>query len=247
VVMSQCKKKPKMPKISLPFKLRKQKQPTKVRVVETGSSLDEENAQRISPLADAPVANGNEPNTAGRDVEQDSPHSPWPLSALLSRPRWRRILSSGHGAVRRKSLSALNLFRWSDNRKTESDDFRIVIPDARDRNADIYVCRSPLQKYNLCRTAYFTCDPSDSTLSDDELIDRREFIVVVAASLQKFGAATHLIEAFTDAVAKVNQYSNMASLRVELPSQVLRMTTAGTSHQCPLQFSSRPSHNKVST
>jgi hypothetical protein len=204
----------KMTKFSLPFKQRKQKRPSKVRVG-SASSLEEENAPRVSPLPDAPGPIEVVSDAAGSSgAEQDSPHSPWPLSALLSQPRWRRILNAGHGAVRRRSLSALNSFRWSDKRKTESDDFRIVIPDARDRNADIDVCRSPLQKYNLCRTAYFTCDPSDSTLSDEELIDRREFIVVVAASLQKFGAATHLIEAFTDAVAKV-EYFNTSEFGVE--------------------------------
>jgi hypothetical protein len=141
-------------------------------------------------------------STLDRNAEPESPHSPWPLSALLSRPRWRRFLSAGHGAIRRRSLNALNSFRGPGSRDTVTD-FRIVIPDARDRNADRDVCKSPLQKYNLCRTAYFTSDPSDSTLSDEELMDRREFIVVVAASLQKFGAASHLVEAFTDAVAKV--------------------------------------------
>jgi hypothetical protein len=216
MVMSPVKV-PTMPKFSLPFKHRNKKQPTKVRKVESVSSLNEENIERVSPLAEAPVANdvSDAAGFSGIDVQQDSPHSPWPLSALLSRPKWQRFLISGHGAVRRHSLNALNSFRRSNSHNTESDDLRIVIPDARDRNADRDVCRSPLQKYNLCRTAYFTFDPSDSTLSDEELIDRREFIVVVAASMQKFGAATHLIEAFTDAVAKVRQFLCKAPFRVE--------------------------------
>jgi hypothetical protein len=63
--------------------------------------------------------------------------------------------------------------------------------------------RSPLQRFNLCRAAYYAPDQKDWVTADNEINDRKEFIVVLAASLQKFGAATHLTEAFTDAVAQV--------------------------------------------
>ncbi len=66
-------------------------------------------------------------------------------------------------------------------------------------------CPSPIARFNLSRTTgSFTPDHIDQKFSDSDLIDRREFVLVVAAALQKFGAAAHHTEEYSDAVAKVS-------------------------------------------
>ena len=139
----------------------------------------------------------NHTSEANAKHEKTPPGSPWPLSALFGRPRRFR--------AERKPLSPLNLGRFDKEIGKGKDDLMTEISENLEERDNVDFARSPLHKFKLCRPTYFSSHNAiHRSLTEVELTDRREFVVVVAASLQKFGAASHLTEAFTDSVAKVS-------------------------------------------
>ena len=196
-----------MPKFSVDFKFRSgKKQVAKVRISEIESKRELDSRVGVQPLSAAAESNANTETGSAESTEptptETDPisRSPWPLSALLIHRKWDRIRQSAEN-IRRRSLSPFNSFIRHHNTKHE---LNVVIPDDSTSSDVMDYSRSPLQKFNLCKSSYYTRNTAD-WVPDTELNERREFIVVLAASLQKFGAATHLTEAFTDAVAKARE------------------------------------------
>jgi hypothetical protein len=198
-------------------------QTEKVRMRETESKDDLDARTGVAPLT-GNAADVDKDIESG-DAAARTPEPSWPLSALFAKKNWNtfRHLSIGTAVAldgprrqprRRRSRSPFGSYRTQSDpegkktRKSIADlqdsQLKVTVPDSNDESeGDKTRSRSPLQRFNLCRAAYYTSDESDWVTADDEINDRREFIVVLAASLQKFGAATHLTESFTDAVAKV--------------------------------------------
>jgi hypothetical protein len=196
---------------SVDFKLHNssKKQVAKIRIDDTESTEDVNGHEGMQPLADSlsvdvPVEIEID-NTNSTPIENKSQvKSQWPLSALIVHGKWDRLRSAASsfhlGSM--SPLSSLRRHRHNSAHRSSlaKHELNVVVDDPAGNDATD-VSRSPLQKFKLCKTSYYTKNAAD-WVSDSELIERREFIVVLAASLQKFGAATHLTEAFTDAVAQ---------------------------------------------
>ncbi len=176
-----------------------------------------ESKDEIDSLAGVAPLTGETTNE-NKDIESGeaattTPEPSWPLSALFAKKNWHRFrrLTIGSAVVmdgptrrRQRSRSPFGSFRaqrdpevGGDGKKLEKSTIRshppLVLPDNKDEEAGAKSrSRSPLQRFNLCRTTFYTSDKADWLSADEEINDRREFIVVLAASLQKFGAATHL-------------------------------------------------------
>ena len=195
-----------MPKICVDFKPRSgKKHVAKVNIGEAESSSEME--EGVLPLSEDvhshPNIDQEEENIETVDmpsIEPDPPpRSPWPLSALLAHKRWSRIRSAA-ALIRRRSVTSFTSLRGLLSGDSDHD-VSILADDGSTDNNAIDLSRSQLHKFKLCKTAYHTKNAADWA-PDKELNERREFIVVLAASFQKFGAASHLTEAFTDAVAQ---------------------------------------------
>jgi hypothetical protein len=106
--------------------------------------------------------------------------------------------------ARRKGSECITTVTSIDELEADNDfrpgyeDWKIDEPVSMEQS-----CLSPIGRFNLSRAGSFTSNPIDRELSNSDLIDRREFILVVAAALQKFGAAAHHTEEYSDALAKV--------------------------------------------
>ena len=196
------------------FGKRIKKQVSKVNLSEEESKSDHAIRIGVAPLTDSGATenNGIAETELNIEIENASdrspPRSPWPLSALFDRRKWHRFRSGIVEHLHRRPSSPFQSFGFHRNESNGSregkEELSVKISDDTDqRDNAIDFAKSPLHKFNLCRPTYYSSNIRDR-LTEAELNERREFIVVVAASLQKFGAATHLTEAFTDAVAKVS-------------------------------------------